>query len=116
MTLVLFFFLMIRRPPRSTLFPYTTLFRSRPRPHRQARDERRARAHVRLPGALHWPGLPDQGARDWARRRNHLRRDGGPRPARARAHAPARRRELVDARLGPAPTPHPSARRASRSG
>src|SRR3712207_7272763 len=29
-----FFFLMIRRPPRSTLFPYTTLFRSfhRPRP------------------------------------------------------------------------------------
>src|SRR6266513_905568 len=36
-----FFFLMIRRPPRSTLFPYTTLFRSRtakpePRPHDQA--------------------------------------------------------------------------------
>src|SRR2546430_3026361 len=28
-TLVDFFFLMIRRPPRSTLFPYTTLFRSR---------------------------------------------------------------------------------------
>src|SRR2546422_4657707 len=27
---VIFFFLMIRRPPRSTLFPYTTLFRSRP--------------------------------------------------------------------------------------
>src|SRR6267154_5959389 len=26
-----FFFLMIRRPPRSTLFPYTTLFRSSPR-------------------------------------------------------------------------------------
>src|SRR2546426_5577758 len=26
-----FFFLMIRRPPRSTLFPYTTLFRSPPR-------------------------------------------------------------------------------------
>src|SRR3989442_3672283 len=26
----LFFFLMIRRPPRSTLFPYTTLFRSKP--------------------------------------------------------------------------------------
>src|SRR2546425_10959572 len=31
----LFFFLMIRRPPRSTLFPYTTLFRSLER-----RDER----------------------------------------------------------------------------
>src|SRR5438876_11862440 len=28
---LLFFFLMIRRPPRSTLFPYTTLFRSRRR-------------------------------------------------------------------------------------
>src|SRR2546428_14143702 len=28
--LFLFFFLMIRRPPRSTLFPYTTLFRSVP--------------------------------------------------------------------------------------
>src|SRR5215204_7513302 len=35
----LFFFLMIRRPPRSTLFPYTTLFRSRPHsraPQRQS--------------------------------------------------------------------------------
>src|SRR2546422_2368682 len=29
MTYTVFFFLMIRRPPRSTLFPYTTLFRSR---------------------------------------------------------------------------------------
>src|SRR5256885_12940002 len=29
MILHFFFFLMIRRPPRSTLFPYTTLFRSR---------------------------------------------------------------------------------------
>src|SRR2546430_8621537 len=29
-----FFFLMIRRPPRSTLFPYTTLFRSVPLPRR----------------------------------------------------------------------------------
>src|SRR4051794_41708337 len=36
-----FFFLMIRRPPRSTLFPYTTLFRS-PRPHAP---------HVDAPGA-----------------------------------------------------------------
>src|SRR5260364_214276 len=33
-----FFFLMIRRPPRSTLFPYTTLFRSPPAlPHAQRR-------------------------------------------------------------------------------
>src|SRR2546430_11579936 len=28
LSMLLFFFLMIRRPPRSTLFPYTTLFRS----------------------------------------------------------------------------------------
>src|SRR5256885_14660479 len=28
MKILFFFFLMIRRPPRSTLFPYTTLFRS----------------------------------------------------------------------------------------
>src|SRR2546430_12297860 len=32
-----FFFLMIRRPPRSTLFPYTTLFRSLHRPRARAR-------------------------------------------------------------------------------
>src|SRR3712207_7523807 len=41
----MFFFLMIRRPPRSTLFPYTTLFRSVQGPGRQraAQEERRAR-------------------------------------------------------------------------
>src|SRR2546426_1225686 len=33
----LFFFLMIRRPPRSTLFPYTTLFRSDRAERRKAR-------------------------------------------------------------------------------
>src|SRR2546430_11615771 len=33
MSSIFFFFLMIRRPPRSTLFPYTTLFRSRIAPH-----------------------------------------------------------------------------------
>src|ERR1044071_10293186 len=37
--LSVFFFLMIRRPPRSTLFPYTTLFRSHGR---------------HLPAILHW--------------------------------------------------------------
>src|SRR5215475_14856613 len=50
-----FFFLMIRRPPRSTLFPYTTLFRSRRRHeplvvrrHRLgARDRRRHRPEAR---------------------------------------------------------------------
>src|SRR2546422_6657460 len=45
---VFFFFLMIRRPPRSTLFPYTTLFRSRrhlgggPRNHGRGRYRRGA--------------------------------------------------------------------------
>src|SRR2546422_10123256 len=34
----IFFFLMIRRPPRSTLFPYTTLFRSHER-QRVAQDQ-----------------------------------------------------------------------------
>src|SRR5258706_15907726 len=33
-----FFFLMIRRPPRSTLFPYTTLFRSFDRPKEPSSD------------------------------------------------------------------------------
>src|SRR5256885_7314162 len=50
-----FFFLMIRRPPRSTLFPYTTLFRSvlvrRGRPPR-------TRIARRLPG--HCQGRPDR--------------------------------------------------------
>src|SRR2546422_4644184 len=34
---------MIRRPPRSTLFPYTTLFRSQPDPGDLALPERRSR-------------------------------------------------------------------------
>src|SRR5689334_6958940 len=36
-----FFFLMIRRPPRSTLFPYTTLFRSNARTANGGEDFRR---------------------------------------------------------------------------
>src|SRR5260370_14385564 len=57
-TLYLFFFLMIRRPPRSTLFPYTTLFRSRPahrteataaRVARLGRDRRRPRQDLPRP-------------------------------------------------------------------
>src|SRR3712207_9048085 len=46
--LLLFFFLMIRRPPRSTLFPYTTLFRSG---HSQAVAQL---GRVRLTGFLAW--------------------------------------------------------------
>src|SRR4051812_49720365 len=53
---LLFFFLMIRRPPRSTLFPYTTLFRSPSRPpcrssrrpgcRSTARSRRRSEEHT----------------------------------------------------------------------
>src|SRR2546422_3486047 len=46
--MLFFFFLMIRRPPRSTLFPYTTLFRSRARGAR-AGAARVARAPRALP-------------------------------------------------------------------
>src|SRR2546429_9672127 len=55
----LFFFLMIRRPPRSTLFPYTTLFRS----HCQQRSGLSLK--ISCPGALEctrrplprWPAI-----------------------------------------------------------
>src|SRR2546425_11839368 len=57
---IYFFFLMIRRPPRSTLFPYTTLFRSRSaansRPHRPSRQ-------------LHWSTTPPNPASSTAARR-----------------------------------------------
>src|SRR3712207_6963933 len=46
----MFFFLMIRRPPRSTLFPYTTLFRSVLQPDRYARAEP-ADEWIRMPTA-----------------------------------------------------------------
>src|SRR3712207_8930114 len=48
--MLVFFFLMIRRPPRSTLFPYTTLFRSLHRPALRA-----AARHLR-----HRPPRPRQ--------------------------------------------------------
>src|SRR5688572_33110155 len=59
--LFLFFFLMIRRPPRSTLFPYTTLFRSRGVRGREARG-----AHVDRAGA-------DRGVRQDPRDRKSTR-------------------------------------------
>src|SRR3989441_3688166 len=58
---VFFFFLMIRRPPRSTLFPYTTLFRSRSRrgrPHGRS-STRSARCSVKATTELpDDPALP----------------------------------------------------------
>src|SRR3712207_8140949 len=53
-----FFFLMIRRPPRSTLFPYTTLFRSRCRVVRRSPHchvLRRRRGSRREAGRGEWP-------------------------------------------------------------
>src|SRR5258708_20052201 len=45
----LFFFLMIRRPPRSTLFPYTTLFRSRSGTGHDRRRKKGGRTRVTAP-------------------------------------------------------------------
>src|SRR2546422_6810069 len=44
-SILLFFFLMIRRPPRSTLFPYTTLFRSTHDRESSGAPRRMSRAH-----------------------------------------------------------------------
>src|SRR3712207_7533627 len=60
---------MIRRPPRSTLFPYTTLFRSEPPAARGAHDDRAVDDRVAglVPAQGHGLGQPeaaDQRARD----------------------------------------------------
>src|SRR3712207_7870954 len=68
-----FFFLMIRRPPRSTLFPYTTLFRSVRRDRQRGRVLRlRRRVVAGGPPGRRQPAQP--GARA-----------GGPEPARRRS-------------------------------
>src|SRR3712207_7155033 len=74
----MFFFLMIRRPPRSTLFPYTTLFRSLP--------GRRAALRRSWAGAGRRRGRGGRGRR----RRASPARRGGPR---ARATPGAARSE-----------------------
>src|SRR3712207_8551872 len=65
-----FFFLMIRRPPRSTLFPYTTLFRSADLP---------VEVHQRLDvpgGVVPLPGAPPRGGSEPRRRRRVLDEPG----------------------------------------
>src|SRR5256885_6421417 len=63
MCVLFFFFLMIRRPPRSTLFPYTTLFRSdRGAPGRPVRAADSSRDQ-RFPG-----GGPSDHAAAWRTR------------------------------------------------
>src|SRR6266508_4223666 len=79
---IFFFFLMIRRPPRSTLFPYTTLFRSGPlvhprtvhrrggpvgrlpwhRPAGRVDDCLRGRRLAAVPGRAHLHGLHRSGS------------------------------------------------------
>src|SRR3712207_7504088 len=68
-----FFFLMIRRPPRSTLFPYTTLFRSlhvHPEaPPPRGRQDPRAKHGPLL--ARHPAAAGRQGAVRWPRSEEH---------------------------------------------
>src|SRR3712207_8947464 len=72
----MFFFLMIRRPPRSTLFPYTTLFRSASRLVGQSESATRRRAEARRdPGELHVPDLVRRGHAGHRRERGAAPRD-----------------------------------------
>src|SRR6266508_6532938 len=48
------FFVMMRQPPRSTLFPYTTLFRSPAAPGRKALRRREPRSARSVPGSARW--------------------------------------------------------------
>src|SRR5687768_18017997 len=78
--ILFFFFLMIRRPPRSTLFPYTTLFRS------PAGDERCARL-----GALRLRPRP--------RRARQSRRHAGARRGRGRSRRSEEHTSELQSRL-----------------
>src|SRR6266511_1782359 len=89
--LVFFFFLMIRRPPRSTLFPYTTLFRA-PGPGRARAAPERPRRPARPPDA---PGpVP---------RPRSARRARGCPPRARRAALPGRRAPRSGPRASPPP-------------
>src|SRR5687768_18187000 len=89
LTRCLFFFIMTRLPPSSTLFPYTTLFRS----HRQIGDEQ---GHT---------GEPRRGARGSSEERAHRSRkvSDDPQPARAerldRAHRSEEHTSELQSRL-----------------
>src|SRR3712207_7235575 len=71
----IFFFLMIRRPPRSTLFPYTTLFRSSGRTTSRSRGiwvatSQRSTRRSRLALVVPRVGRPSARARPAASRRS----------------------------------------------
>src|SRR5687768_17938917 len=59
-----FFFLMIRRPPRSTLFPYTTLFRSTRRVQGR-HDSRSAQHRSERPSSRQGSGRNETGEGRW---------------------------------------------------
>src|SRR5258708_37281678 len=90
---------MIRRPPRSTLFPYTTLFRPRAAPRR-----------LDLPAS---PGRPGEAAGLRGDRRGHRHRAGG-RPGRAGARPRDHGRRGSHLRPGPGGRRSPA--RAERAG
>src|SRR3712207_7459436 len=73
-----FFFLMIRRPPRSTLFPYTTLFRSRG-PAGPPRAERTGRAGAVIAAPAVFPAGRPRRQRFDGRRPTGGRREGADR-------------------------------------
>src|SRR3712207_8960408 len=52
------FFLMIRRPPRSTLFPYTTLFRSREEHSQKCPSRPSGKTHLQKGNPPHHPPQP----------------------------------------------------------
>src|SRR2546422_8898808 len=97
--MLLFFFLMIRRPPRSTLFPYTTLFRS----PRAAAAERGASA---APAVARPPRLRSSGAVHGRAREATGRAGGEPRGAAAAAVRTAAGRAGASG-AGPAPPAAP---------
>src|SRR3712207_2122718 len=94
-SVVVFFFLMIRRPPRSTLFPYTTLFRAAEEVAEVGGDERDPEGEEPLlqPDALgdEVDGEP-VGDEEPDRVGQSPRRDGAPRLRQTEELAPARPR------------------------
>src|SRR5215211_2392420 len=95
---VLFFFLMIRRPPRSTLFPYTTLFRSVPRPAGPGGPDRARRRARGPPGGGARVAERTRAARSGLRAKPRSRAEG-----RARDRNGRRRRGAFGRRRRPAP-------------
>src|SRR5688572_32731156 len=73
---------MLRRPPRSTLFPYTTLFRSRTGRRRGRSPRCRARLRDRLDG----PWAAGRHPEGTSEREQRLVRDPAPLPSRSEEH------------------------------